>query len=129
LVLHIPCIFWKSKHMRWPIVAHRHAIIPSLAGTGFMILLPLLNTQGPPPWHPAPEDVKAACKRAAEYAQAQGSNISRLAIKWALQQSSISSHLIGFSKPQQAGHLTLVFPMAQALQVIALSCSRHVPSC
>ena len=57
--------------------------------------------QGPPPWHPAPDEVKAACRRAAEYAQAHGSNISQLAIKWALQNESITSHLIGFSKPQQ----------------------------
>ena len=64
--------------------------------------IPLLSGfQGPPPWHPAPDEVKAACRRAAEYAEAHGSNISQLAIKWALQEESIATHLIGFSKPQQ----------------------------
>ena len=65
-------------------------------------LLRVCCLQGPPEWHPAPDEVKAACKQAAEYAKAQGSNISQLAIKWALQQDGIASHLIGFTKPQQA---------------------------
>ncbi|CAL5219725.1 g1621 [Coccomyxa viridis] len=82
-------------------------LIPYLKSKGVGIInasllsMGLLTEQGPPEWHPAPEEVKAACKQAAEYAKAHGSNISKLAIKWALQQDSIASHLIGFTKPQQ----------------------------
>ncbi|CAK0762944.1 hypothetical protein CVIRNUC_003008 [Coccomyxa viridis] len=83
------------------------SVVPYLESKGVGIInasllsMGLLTEQGPPAWHPAPHEVKAACRRAAEYAQAHGSNISQLAIKWALQNESITSHLIGFSKPQQ----------------------------
>ena len=72
------------------------------------VLLKICLSQGPPSWHPAPEEVKAACRQAAEYAKAHGSNISQLAIKWALQQKSIASHLIGFAKPQQASYTMIL---------------------
>jgi L-galactose dehydrogenase len=61
----------------------------------------LVTLQGPPSWHPAPAELKEACKRAAAYAGQHGSSIITLAIKDALQNPAISCHLVGFTKPEQ----------------------------
>lgn len=57
--------------------------------------------QGPPEWHPAPENVKEACRRAAEAAAGRGVDISVLAVREALDNPDISTTLIGFSSPDQ----------------------------
>lgn len=45
--------------------------------------------------------MKAACKKAAEYARSKDTSLSKLAIKFALREPNIHTHLIGFSKPEQ----------------------------
>ena len=44
----------------------------------------LLTRQGPPEWHPAPEEVQAAAKRAVEAADSHGADIARLALGYAV---------------------------------------------
>ena len=42
----------------------------------------LLSSRGTPDWHPAPKDLKEACRKAAEYCQQQGYPIEKLAIQF-----------------------------------------------
>ncbi|EIE20954.1 L-galactose dehydrogenase [Coccomyxa subellipsoidea C-169] len=83
------------------------SILPYLEQKGVGVInasilsMGLLTQQGPPSWHPAPEEVKTACKAAADQAKELGSDISLLAIKAALRNPSIQTHLIGFTKPEQ----------------------------
>lgn len=44
----------------------------------------LLTHRGPPSWHPATAEIKAACKAAAEYCESQGVDIGTLAIAFTL---------------------------------------------
>jgi len=58
--------------------------------------------QGPPAWHPAPDEVKDAARRAAEAASKHGVDIAKLAIMEAVQQRGVATSLIGFATPEQA---------------------------
>ena len=66
-------------------------LLPELqrAGVGVInasaLSMGLLTESGPPPWHPAPEELKAAARKAAAYAKENGHNISELALMWAVQ--------------------------------------------
>ena len=40
----------------------------------------LLSNSGPPEWHPAKDEIKAACRKAVEYCNSQGMDITKLAI-------------------------------------------------
>uniref|UniRef100_A0A061RW14 L-galactose dehydrogenase n=1 Tax=Tetraselmis sp. GSL018 TaxID=582737 RepID=A0A061RW14_9CHLO len=55
----------------------------------------LLTSQGPPPWHPAPEEVRSACKTASELCASRGTDIAKLAIKEAIRDEAIPVHLVG----------------------------------
>eukprot|EP01062_Namystynia_karyoxenos_P075155 TRINITY_DN72354_c0_g1_i1.p1 TRINITY_DN72354_c0_g1~~TRINITY_DN72354_c0_g1_i1.p1 ORF type:complete len:398 (+),score=129.13 TRINITY_DN72354_c0_g1_i1:78-1196(+) len=48
------------------------------------ISMGLLSDRGPPAWHPAPENVKAACAAAAAHCRKKGVDISRLAMWYSL---------------------------------------------
>eukprot|EP00884_Botryococcus_braunii_P017140 jgi/Botrbrau1/4109/Bobra.152_3s0057.2 len=82
-------------------------IIPYLKEKGVGIInasalsMGLLTRQGPPPWHPAPEEVKAACRAAAEKSAEMGVDLPSLAVPDALDNPDISTTLIGFSDPAQ----------------------------
>ncbi len=43
----------------------------------------LLSRRGTPDWHPAPQSLKDACKRAADYCEQQGYPIEKLAVQYA----------------------------------------------
>ena len=43
----------------------------------------LLSQRGTPPWHPAPDPLKEACKRAADFCTEKGYPIEKLAIQFA----------------------------------------------
>ncbi|CAG9464025.1 unnamed protein product [Pedinophyceae sp. YPF-701] len=60
----------------------------------------LLTPQGPPTWHPAPEEVQAAAKRAAKVAEAAGANIAQLAIQDTLLCEGVATTLVGMSDPE-----------------------------
>jgi len=53
----------------------------------------LLSTRGPPAWHPATQDIKAVCAKAAVYCTDQGEDITDLAVLWSLAQEDIPTTL------------------------------------
>jgi L-galactose dehydrogenase len=55
----------------------------------------LLTTQGPPSWHPAPAELKAACKSAAEVCDSHGVDISTLALLFALSNPQLPCTILG----------------------------------
>ena len=73
-------------------------------GIGLINASPLhmrvLTDLGPPGWHPAPKRVVEAGQRAAELCRTQGSNISDLAMQFALQHEEVATTLVGMSKAE-----------------------------
>lgn len=70
-------------------------------GTGIMNASPLamgLLTKSPPEWHPAPEEVKQAARKAVEYCESRGSDLSLLALQWVLQQEEVATTFVGMSR-------------------------------
>ena len=61
----------------------------------------LLTDQGPPDWHPAPQQVRDAGKKAAEFCRTHGTDISRLALRFCLDHPFVSSTLIGMSSTRE----------------------------
>ena len=61
----------------------------------------LLSSRGTPAWHPAPEALKQACRRAADYCQAQGYPIEKLAIQFSTSLNpQIATTLFSSANPQ-----------------------------
>ncbi len=61
----------------------------------------LLSSRGAPDWHPAPESLRDACKRAAEYCAEQGYPIEELAIQFAVSLSPrIATTLFSSASPE-----------------------------
>lgn len=61
----------------------------------------LLTENGPPEWHPASNELKAACQAAADFCKEKGKNISKLAMQFSLSNKDISSVLVGMNSVQQ----------------------------
>jgi aryl-alcohol dehydrogenase-like predicted oxidoreductase len=59
----------------------------------------LLTNQGTPSWHPAPEHVKQVCAQAAAFCREQGSDISKLALQFAVANPRIATTLVGTASP------------------------------
>ncbi len=59
----------------------------------------LLTNQGTPTWHPAPDQVKQVCAQAAAYCRQQGSDISKLAMQFAVANPRIATTLVGTASP------------------------------
>ena len=81
------------------------AVLTPLArerGIGLINASPLnmraLTDLGAPAWHPAPKKVLEAARRAAQYCQSQGKDISELALQFALAYAPVSTTLVGMSK-------------------------------
>jgi L-galactose dehydrogenase len=55
----------------------------------------LLTNQGPPPWHPGSEEIKAACRAAAELCRTRGADVSVLGMQFCAGEPSISSTITG----------------------------------
>ncbi|KNA10026.1 hypothetical protein SOVF_148170 isoform B [Spinacia oleracea] len=77
-------------------------------GVGVINASPLsmgLHTEnGPPEWHPASSEIKAACKAAADYCKKNGKNISKLALQYSLSNKDISTTLVGMNSVKQEAH-------------------------
>jgi L-galactose dehydrogenase len=58
----------------------------------------LLTNQGPPPWHPAPEPIQTACRRAAELCRERGADVSFLGMQFCLAEGRIPSTITGTAK-------------------------------
>ena len=62
----------------------------------------LFTPQGPPDWHPAPQQLKAAASRAAEICEKNSVSLPALAIKHAVKScDDIATHLVGLCTPDQ----------------------------
>lgn len=78
-------------------------LLPYLKSKGVGIIyasplaMGLLTENGPPEWHPASPEIKAACKAAADYCKKNGKNISKLALQYSLSNKDISTVLVGMS--------------------------------
>jgi L-galactose dehydrogenase len=73
-------------------------------GVGIMNAGPFaarLLTNAPlPKWHKEPEDVKAACRRAAEHCQKHGVDIAKLALQFSVENSEITTTIAGSANPE-----------------------------
>jgi L-galactose dehydrogenase len=76
-------------------VAERHGVGVLNASP---LSLGLLTNQGPPPWHPAPAEIKDACRRAAERCRKSGADIAFLGMQFCLMQHRIPSTITGTAK-------------------------------
>jgi L-galactose dehydrogenase len=61
----------------------------------------LLTEQGPPDWHPAPQQVREAGRKAAEFCRQQGADIPEVALRFCLDHPYVSSTLIGMGTPNE----------------------------
>jgi Aldo/keto reductase family len=57
--------------------------------------------QGPPDWHPAPQEVKEAAAKAAQHARDAGVDIAKLAIMDAVRAEDIPTNLVGCASREQ----------------------------
>jgi L-galactose dehydrogenase len=62
----------------------------------------LLADTGPPEWHPAPAQVKAAAKKVVELCRHHGVSAPRVALQFALQHPYVSSTFVGISSVDEA---------------------------
>lgn len=60
--------------------------------------LGLLTNQGPPPWHPADEVVKAACRAAAQLCRDRGADVAFLGMQFCFAETRIPSTITGTAK-------------------------------
>jgi L-galactose dehydrogenase len=61
----------------------------------------LLTEEGPPSWHPAPPEMRAACAQAATTCRRQGTDIARLALQFAVAKPQIATTLVGMASEAQ----------------------------
>lgn len=61
----------------------------------------LLTDNGPPEWHPAPEELKSACKAAADHCRKKGKSITKLAMQYSLMNNEFSTVLVGMNSLEQ----------------------------
>lgn len=80
-------------------------LIPMLKakGVGIMNAAPFaarLLTNAPlPPWHKATEEVRAACRKAAEHCASRGVDIAQLAVQYSIRNTDIATTIIGSANP------------------------------
>jgi aryl-alcohol dehydrogenase-like predicted oxidoreductase len=76
-------------------------ILPFLQEKGIGIIsasplsMGLLTQRGAPDWHPATDEIKAGCARAAAFCKERGVDIAKLAIQFAVQHPGIATTLVG----------------------------------
>ncbi|KAI4466395.1 hypothetical protein MML48_3g00015585 [Holotrichia oblita] len=60
----------------------------------------LLSEGGPQDWHPADENIRNACKKARDYCQENGTQLSKLAMHYVYNQPNIDTNLVGMNTPE-----------------------------
>lgn len=79
-------------------------LLPAAEAKGVGVLnasplsLGLLTNQGPPPWHPADDEVKGACRAAAELCRSRGADIATLGMQFCIAEGRIPSTITGTAK-------------------------------
>lgn len=82
-------------------------LTPFVSGNGIGLLnaaplhMGVLTDQGPPGWHPAPEEVKQAGRRAAEFCRARGECLSGVALRFCLDHRYVSATIAGMFTQEQ----------------------------
>ena len=61
----------------------------------------LLTGRGLPDWHPAPEPIREACRRAAEHCRSRGAELPHLALQYAVSDPGIATTLVGMRSEQE----------------------------
>lgn len=61
----------------------------------------LLTQRGTPAWHPATDEIKATCAKAAVYCASQGLDIAKLAIQFSVSNPRIHTVLVGTADPDE----------------------------
>ena len=61
----------------------------------------ILTENGPAEWHPAPQAVRDAGKRAAEFCRSRGADIADVALRFSLDHPYVSSTLVGMANTRQ----------------------------
>lgn len=59
----------------------------------------LLSLRGAPPWHPADPELKAVCKKAAEFCAARKTDIAKLAVQFSTANERIPTTLVSTANP------------------------------
>ncbi|NGZ74676.1 aldo/keto reductase [Saccharibacillus alkalitolerans] len=59
----------------------------------------LLSTRKTADWHPASEEIKALCRKAARHCEARGSDIAKLAIQYSTRREDIPTTLVSTAAP------------------------------
>jgi len=59
----------------------------------------LLSLRGTPDWHPASPELKAVCKKAAEYCASRGTDIAKLAVQFSTANERIPTTLVSTANP------------------------------
>lgn len=80
-----------------PYLQSKHVGIMNAAPTG----MGLLTQAGPPPWHPASDEIKRVCAQAAAYCQARGVSIVQLAIQFAVANPNLATTFVGSANPDE----------------------------
>jgi L-galactose dehydrogenase len=57
----------------------------------------LLTNGGPPPWHPASEEIKRVCAETARFCRDNGKDLAELALQFALAEKRIHTTLVGMA--------------------------------
>jgi len=60
----------------------------------------LLTMRGAPEWHPAPDEIRNACQRAANICRNGGTSLEKLAIQYSVSNKSIPTTLVSTARPE-----------------------------
>jgi L-galactose dehydrogenase len=66
----------------------------------------LLTNAPLPAWHKEPEEVKAACRKAAEHCRARGTDIAKLALQFSVENPEITTTVAGSANPHNVQQWT-----------------------
>lgn len=61
-----------------------------------------LSEGGPPPWHPAPMEVKQAARAVVDFCRSKGVSAPRIALQFAVQHPVVASTMVGISSVSEA---------------------------
>ena len=61
----------------------------------------LLAPAGPPDWHPAPEEIRAAARRVIDICRHVGRDVADVALRFCLDHESVATTVIGMARPSE----------------------------
>lgn len=59
----------------------------------------LLNGRAPAAWHPASDEIKKICKKAAEFCEGKGADLAKLAVQYAVSNERVPTTLVSTASP------------------------------